>query len=196
MQSSILPYNVTILSSSLADLNATGADFWNMSFDGLSSSTTDVAPTLSLVPVVISTSDNIIRGAFDQLVSMWLSNAIELSSADNTYISYINNADYASSYLSWSIESLIASLSIGLSSTPFTSSVDASTSLSVRIGSVNVILFDETSRLLTGMSCYLVCSTFFFRVIARSDVLNCIVSPIGRIYNIFDRNVSIDLTKV
>lgn len=64
------------------------------------------------------------------------------------------------------------------------------------LGNLNVILMGESSSMATGDKCYLYSSSFCFRILDATDVTDAVISPIGRIYNVYDRKVSITLTAI
>jgi hypothetical protein len=67
-------------------------------------------------------------------------------------------------------------------------------SIILKVGILNIIMFESSSRLTTNAPCYLLSSAFTFKVLDHKDIVGSVLSPVGLVYNVYDRNVSISLT--
>ena len=167
----------------------------SLSFPVYSSSNVNLAIS-SFGSSVVDFVSSVVRSS--SLSSLFDSNVfnsildVSVSSLSRSYVSLLNDS---SNINSSSLDTSIVNIDFG-DSVIFNSRHSAVINNMVRVGNVNVILFDETSRLRPGDYCFLVSSIFFFRIVHRNDVVDCIMTPVGRIYNVFDRNVSIDLSSV
>ena len=190
-----MSYSISVPSYSV---ESSAADFsvqTSLSFPVYSSSNVNLAIS-SFGSSVVDFVSSVVRSS--SLSSLFDSNVfnsildVSVSSLSRSYVSLLNDS---SNINSSSLDTSIVNIDFG-DSVIFNSRHSAVINNMVRVGNVNVILFDETSRLRPGDYCFLVSSIFFFRIVHRNDVVDCIMTPVGRIYNVFDRNVSIDLSSV
>ena len=190
-----MTFNIVVPSysvdQSVSDFNVQSS----LSFPVFSSSNSSLSVS-SFGSSVVDFVSSVVRSS--SLSSLFDSNVfssvldVSVSSLSRSYVSLLSDD---SNINSSSLDTSIVNVDFG-ESIVFNSRHSAVVNNMVRVGNVNVILFDETSRLRPGDYCFLVCSIFFFRIVHRNDVVDCIMTPVGRIYNVFDRNVSIDLSSV